>query len=114
MLQQSKPSAPDALDRVFAALSDPARRGMIERLSARPASASQLASHYAMTLSAVVQHLRVLENSGLVASQKSGRVRTFTVEPDALAPAQRWIEDRKQTWSRDLDQLEALLREEDP
>lgn len=113
MLKQS-PSPPDPLDRIFAALSDPARRGMIERLSGGPASATQLATDYEMTLSAVVQHLKVLEHSGLVASSKTGRVRTFTVEPDALGPAQRWIEDRRRVWHRDLDALEALLRQQAP
>jgi DNA-binding transcriptional ArsR family regulator len=67
-----------------------------------------------MTLSAVVQHLEVLETSGLVASRKLGRVRTFTVEPEALGLAQRWIEDRRRVWTRDLDRLEALLSEEEP
>jgi DNA-binding transcriptional ArsR family regulator len=112
--RSSSPNPPDPLDRVFAALSDPARRGMVERLSSGPASATQLATDHAMTLSAVVQHLKVLEASGLVASRKAGRVRTFTVEPEALGAAQRWIEDRKRAWHRDLDQLEALLRQEDP
>lgn len=113
MLEQSS-STPDPLDRVFAALSDPARRGMVERLSAGPASATQLAADHTMTLSAVVQHLKVLEASGLVTSHKTGRVRTFTVEPEALGPAQRWIEDRKRAWHRDLDRLEDLLRQEAP
>jgi DNA-binding transcriptional ArsR family regulator len=111
MLQQSAPS-PDPLDRVFAALSDPARRAMVERLSFGPASATQLASDHTMTLSAVVQHLKVLESSGLVTSHKTGRVRIFTVEPEALGPAQRWIADRARAWSRDLDRLEDLLRQE--
>ncbi len=113
MLQQTDP-APDPLDRLFAALADPARRSMVERLSVRPGSASQLASHYAMTLSAVVQHLKVLETSGLVTSRKEGRVRTFSVEAAALSRAERWFEDRKSAWSRDLDRLEELLREEEP
>jgi DNA-binding transcriptional ArsR family regulator len=113
MLEQS--AAPqDPLDRVFAALSDPARRGMVERLGVGPASATQLAADHTMTLSAVVQHLKVLEASGLVTSHKTGRVRTFSVAPDALGPAQRWIEDRKRAWHRDLDRLEDLLRQEAP
>ena len=87
---------------------------MVERLSAGPASATQLAADHTMTLSAVVQHLKVLEASGLVTSHKTGRVRTFTVEPEALGPAQRWIEDRRRAWHRDLDRLEDLLRQEAP
>jgi DNA-binding transcriptional ArsR family regulator len=111
MLQHSPP---DPLDRVFGALADPARRGMVERLSQQPASAGQLASHYAMTLSAVVQHLKVLEASGIVVSHKAGRVRTFTVQTDALAAVQRWIDARKLAWHQSLDRLDALLREEQP
>lgn len=113
MLEQSSVT-PDPLDRVFAALADPARRGMVERLSRGPASATELAQGHTMTLSAVVQHLKVLEASGLVTSHKTGRVRTFTAEPEALGPAQRWIEDRKRAWHRDLDRLEELLRQEAP
>ncbi|MCK6518634.1 metalloregulator ArsR/SmtB family transcription factor [Myxococcota bacterium] len=113
MLEQSTPPQ-DPLDRVFAALSDPARRGMVERLSVGPASATELAADYTMTLSAVVQHLKVLELSGLVTSHKTGRVRTFSVEPEALGPAQRWIDDRKRAWHRDLDRLEDLLRQQSP
>lgn len=112
MLQRSAPSSPDPLGRVFAALSDPTRRRMVERLDRGPASASQLAADSAMTLSGVVQHLKVLEASGLVASAKAGRVRTFRVEPAALAPATRWFEERKRAWHHDLDQLETLLGEE--
>ena len=82
MLNQSA-----ALDRAFQALADPARRAMVERLSQSPASVSELARPLAMSLPAVMQHLAVLESSGLVISQKIGRVRTCRIEPKAMSPA---------------------------
>ena len=83
-----------ALDRVFQALADPARRHMVERLSRGPASVSTLAMPLTMSLPAVMQHLQVLEASGLVRSEKSGRVRTCRIEPTALHGAERWINAR--------------------
>jgi DNA-binding transcriptional ArsR family regulator len=106
MLDQSVP-----LDRVFQALADPARRLMVERLCRGPASVSQLAQPFDMSLSAVVQHLQVLEASGLVRSHKTGRVRTVTVEPTTLRSAEHWITDRRTTWERRLDRLGDLLAE---
>src|SRR5260221_13098266 len=91
------------LDLAFQALSDPARRVMVERLSQGPASVSELARPLDMTLSAVVQHLAVLEASGLVRSQKGGRVRTCRIEPTALHSAERWIAARRASWQRNLD-----------
>ncbi len=108
----ARPAPP--LDRLFAALADPVRLGMVERLSLGPASASQLAGDHTMTLSAVVQHLKVLESGGLVSSQKLGRVRMFTLETQALGQVERWVYERKRAWERDLDRLEQLLREEKP
>lgn len=113
MLQYYPPSSPLPLDLMFAALADPARRGMVDRLSHGPASASQLGQPYEMTLSAVVQHLKLLETSGLVASQKVGRVRTFKLQPKALSAVEQWIHDRRAAWEKDLDRLEALLMSED-
>jgi DNA-binding transcriptional ArsR family regulator len=81
-----------ALDRVFQALADPARRRMVERLSRGPASVSELAQPLAMTLSAVVQHLDVLQKSGLVRSRKIGRVRTCRIEPAVLSTAEQWLD----------------------
>lgn len=106
MLQQQS-----ALDHVFHALSDPARRGMLERLSRGPASVSQLAEPLPMSMSAVVQHLKILEASGLVASEKTGRVRTCRVDARALGAAERWINDRRQSVERSLDRLGAFLDE---
>ncbi|EQB31944.1 ArsR/SmtB family transcription factor [Sphingobium ummariense] len=82
---------------------------MIERLSVGPASVSELAKPLPMTLSAVVQHLKVLEDAGLVKSGKVGRVRTCTLEIAAMAQAERWIADRKRFWEQQYDQLEAYL-----
>jgi DNA-binding transcriptional ArsR family regulator len=100
MLNQRAP-----LDRVFQALGDPTRRVMVERLSRGPASVSQLAQPLDMTLSAVVQHLAVLEASGLVRSEKAGRVRTCRIETAALRTAERWIAERRTSWERRLDRL---------
>jgi DNA-binding transcriptional ArsR family regulator len=100
---------PDQLDLMFQALADPGRRLMIERLSKGPASVSQLAEPLAMSLSAVVQHLQVLEASGLVRSEKVGRVRTCTIEPKALSLAEKWISERRTLWERRLDRLGDFL-----
>jgi DNA-binding transcriptional ArsR family regulator len=100
-----------SLDLVFQALADPSRRGMMERLSRGPASVSELAEPYAMSLSAVVQHLQVLEASGLVRSQKVGRVRTCTIAPAALGTAEHWISERRTNWERRLDRLGEYLTE---
>ena len=94
---------------MFQALADPARRGMVERLTRGPASVSELAEPLAMSLSAVVQHLAVLEASGLVQSQKTGRVRTCRIEPKALRTAEQWIADRRTLWERRFDRLGAYL-----
>jgi DNA-binding transcriptional ArsR family regulator len=102
------------LDLAFQALADPTRRIMVERLSQGPASVSELARPLDMTLSAVVQHLAVLEASGLVRSQKVGRVRTCHIEPTALHSAERWISERRASWERRLDRLGAFLVETEP
>ncbi|HSQ64070.1 MAG TPA: metalloregulator ArsR/SmtB family transcription factor [Polyangiaceae bacterium] len=101
-----------ALDRVFRALSDPTRRRMVERLARAPASVSDLAAPLDMTLAAVVQHVQVLEQSGVVRTKKVGRVRMCRVEPKALGAAERWIHERRALWEHRLDLLEEVLREE--
>src|SRR5262245_17054827 len=106
------PSA--ALDRVFQALADPSRRVMVERLSRGPASVTELAEPFAMTLPAVVQHLQVLEASGLVRSEKVGRVRTCRIEPEALRTAEQWISQRRAIWERHFDRLGEFLKATDP
>ena len=96
---------PAPLDRLFHALADPARRSMLERLSRGPASVSELAKPLTMSLPAVVQHLAVLEASGLVRTQKVGRVRTCQIEAGALQRAEQWINERRTQWERRLDRL---------
>jgi DNA-binding transcriptional ArsR family regulator len=96
---------------MFHALADPGRRAMLERLSRGPASVSQLAEPLDMTMSAVVQHLAVLEESGLVTSQKVGRVRTCQMQPGALSRAEDWINQQRQEWERRLDRLADYLKE---
>jgi DNA-binding transcriptional ArsR family regulator len=94
---------------VFHALSDANRRAMIDRLFDGPASVSELAQPLAISLPAVVQHLHVLEASGVVRSHKVGRVRTCEIEPLALSTAERWISERRATWEARLDRLGELL-----
>lgn len=98
---------------MYQALADPGRRAMVARLVLGPASVSELAQPLDMTLSAVVQHLKVLEASGLVRSSKEGRVRTCRIEPDALASAEQWINRRRREWERRFDRLGAFLAAED-
>lgn len=109
MLQYQEP-----LDLAFQALSDPTRRRMVERLSAGPVTVSELAEPLPMSMSAVMQHLKVLEAAGLVRSEKVGRVRTCRVEPEALTAAERWLDARRLTVARSLDRLGAFLDETKP
>jgi len=97
--------------RVFHALGDPTRRAIVEKLSYGPASVSSLARPLDITVAAVVQHLQVLEDSGLVRTQKVGRVRTCRMEPAGLSVAERWIANRRSLWERRLDRLGDLLAE---
>ena len=101
------------IDRVFHALGDPTRRAIVERLSQGPISVSRLAEPLDVTLAAVVQHLQVLEESGLVQTEKIGRVRTCSLEPGGLSVAEKWIDDRRSMWERRLDRLGDLLAESD-
>lgn len=102
------------LDRTFAALADPARRTMVERLAQGPATVSELARPLPMSLPAVLLHLKVLEDCGLVTSRKVGRVRTCRVEPQMLAQSEKWVSECRQTWERNLDRLGAFLDETNP
>ena len=108
---QQPPREPP-IDVVFHALSDANRRAMIDRLLDGPASVSELARPLAISLPAVVQHLHVLEASGVVRSHKVGRVRTCEIEPLALSTAERWISERRATWEARLDQLGEFLAAE--
>jgi DNA-binding transcriptional ArsR family regulator len=102
---------PPPLDRAFHALADPTRLAMVERLSGGRASVSELARPLAITLPAVLQHLAVLEASGLVRSRKVGRVRTCSIEPAALRAVEDWVAQRRAIWERQLDRLADYLAE---
>lgn len=97
---------------MFLALADPTRRVMVDRLCRGPASVSELAQPLPMSLSAVVQHLQVLEASGLIRSEKVGRVRTCRIEPAALRTAEQWIAERRASWERRFDRLGDYLAEQ--
>jgi DNA-binding transcriptional ArsR family regulator len=101
------------IDRVFHALGDPTRRAIVERLSEGEMSASRLAAPLDITVAAVVQHLQILEKSGLVRTTKVGRVRTCRIEPAGLSVAERWIGERRSMWERRFDRLGDLLAEPD-
>ena len=103
------PNQVAALDRVFQALADPTRRAIVERLAAGPASVSELARPQRMSLPAVLQHLQVLQASGLIRSGKSGRVRTCQLEPAALRTAEDWMARQRADWEQRLDQLGEFL-----
>jgi DNA-binding transcriptional ArsR family regulator len=105
---------PADIDGLLHALGDPTRRQIVERLGRGPASVTNLAEPFSMSLPAIIQHLQVLERSGLVASSKVGRVRTCRLEPERLATIEDWIVDRRQTWERRLDRLGAVLTAETP
>ena len=110
------PNESARLDLAFQALADPTRRGMLARLSRAPASVSDLARPLRMSLPAVMQHLQMLEASGLVRSEKKGRVRTCRIEPKAMGQAERWIAEQRALWEGRLDRLEdylATLKEEE-
>jgi DNA-binding transcriptional ArsR family regulator len=99
------------VDDVLRALSDPTRRSVVERLSQRPASVSELAKPFDMALPSFVQHLRVLEDSGLVRSKKTGRVRTYRLAPERLRLVQDWLEKQRSLWERRMDQFDTYALE---
>lgn len=101
---------PTTLDRMFHALADPSRRAVVERLVQGPATVGELAKPLDMAMPTVLQHLRVLESSGLIRTEKAGRVRTCRLEPQALASAQGWIDRLRAEWEARLDRLDAYLQ----
>ncbi|WP_043445318.1 ArsR/SmtB family transcription factor [Arthrobacter sp. L77] len=103
-----------SLDRVFHALSDPTRRRLVERLVRSPASVSQLAEPFDMSLTAVMQHLQVLIDVGLVASEKSGRVRTCRIEPATVRQAETWLTQQRTDWEHRLGRLDQLVTDPAP
>ena len=112
--QQGDESGRARLDSVFQALTDPTRRAMIVRLCEGPASVSDLGGPFAMSLPAIVQHLQVLENCGLIRTEKIGRVRSCSIVPATLRFAESWLAARRTPAERRLDRLEAFLESDDP
>lgn len=102
---------PDQLDRVFHALGDPTRRAVVERLGRGPASTSELAAPFPMALPSFTQHLGVLEDCGLVASEKRGRTRTYRLAPDSFEPVRGWLDAQRELWERRLDQFDQYVRQ---
>lgn len=100
----------DVVGRVFHALADPTRRAIVERLVRRPAPVKVLAEPLAMSLPAVMQHLKVLEEAGVIVTEKVGRVRSCRIEPTALRDAERWLSSQRTEWERQLDQLDDYLK----
>lgn len=103
-----------AVDRVFSALAEPTRRAIVERLSAGPLSVSDLAKPFDLTLAAIVQHLQVLERSGVVHTEKAGRVRTCRLDSQGLGVAEQWLSERRALWERRFDRLGDILAEDAP
>lgn len=101
--------AQSALDGTFRALADPTRLAVVEQLARGPASVSELARPFAMAMPSFLQHLKVLEESGLVATEKVGRVRTCTLRTEPLAAAGHWLDAQRNLWTTRLDQLDAML-----
>jgi DNA-binding transcriptional ArsR family regulator len=100
----------ETLDRTFAALSDPTRRDILDRLATRPASVSDLARSYRMSLPGVLKHVRVLEEADLVTTVKRGRVRECRLGPRGLDDATQWMERHRRQWNRRLDRLEEIVQ----
>lgn len=101
----------ESLDRVFAALSDPTRRAIVMRLSREPASVSELSRPFAMAMPTLLQHVRVLESSGLIETRKTGRVRTCSLQGDVMARTEQWLAQQRAAWERRLDRMEAYVLE---
>jgi len=106
------PSRKISIERVFRALGDPTRRAIVEMLSERPHSVTHLAEPLSITLTAVLQHLQLLEEAALVRTEKLGRVRTASLDTAGFVALQQWIRDRRSTWERRLDRLGDLLAED--
>jgi DNA-binding transcriptional ArsR family regulator len=103
------PATTEALDKAFHALADPSRRSIVARLTRGPASVSELAEPLVMSLPSVMQHIDVLQKSGLVRSEKIGRIRTCRLEPARLRSVEQWIAQHRATWEASLDRLGDVL-----
>jgi len=100
------------LDTIFQALADPTRRSVVDRLCSGPASVSELAAPFDMALPSFVQHLKMLEDCGLIRTKKTGRVRTCEVNTKTLTEAEQWIVDRREFWENRIDALEQYLEKD--
>jgi DNA-binding transcriptional ArsR family regulator len=107
------PTTPQQIDRLFHALGDPTRRAILDHLTSGPMSVSRLSEPLGVTLTAVAQHLQILEEAGLVHTEKLGRVRTCRIEPSGFRALEQWIRDHRTAWERKLDRLGAFLAEEE-
>lgn len=103
------PNQQERLDLAFRALADPTRRAVIARLSRGPAAVSELAAPFEMALPSFTQHLRVLEEAGLVRSEKAGRVRTVRIQPKALLAAEDWMSKQRALWEARMDRFDAFV-----
>lgn len=101
------PNRLEDLDHVFQALSDSTRRAIVQRLSQGPASVSELAKPFTMAMPTLLQHIRVLEVSGLIVTKKTGRVRTCEMRPSVISAAEAWLAERRAVWEGRLDRMEA-------
>lgn len=97
------------LDRAFSALADPTRRAIVSRLCDGPKSVSELSEPFELALPSLLKHVRVLERSGLISSEKSGRVRTCKIETHALQATEAWIHEHISAWEKRLDRMEAHI-----
>jgi DNA-binding transcriptional ArsR family regulator len=111
--RQANPTRQSAIDRLFHALGDPTRRAIVDALVEKPATVSKLATPLGVTLTAVMQHLEILESAGLVHTEKLGRVRVCRLEPGGFGALEQWIREHRTGWEQKLDQLGELLHEED-
>jgi len=102
------------LPTIFGALADPTRLAVVERLVSGPASVSELAEPFDMAGPSFLKHLKVLEDAGMVASEKVGRVRTVRLAPDALGWVETWVRRHRRAWERRLDDLGTFLKEDNP
>jgi DNA-binding transcriptional ArsR family regulator len=107
------PTSQEQIDKLFHALGDPTRRSILDALVERPASVSKLAEPLGITLTAVIQHLEILEDAGLVHTEKLGRVRVCRLEPGGFGALEQWIRKHRTAWERNLDRLGEMLGEED-
>ena len=110
MTEAKLQTEPAQLDRLFHALADPHRRAMVTRLVEGPAAMTELATTLGLALPSTLKHLQVLENGGMVASSKQGRVRTFAIDRDGLAVMQAWLTEHQRQLNAGFDRLEALMR----